>query len=348
MNATLPIELRDMVLGLLWTQSDVDAFSDLDSFIYHRCSGSHCHCLQYLQLPYILDPSYVGSQTAIEASASLFRKLPWTMSLNRADDIKRVLYGDIFHNGFRPVNSAHTLAVKFSLDRCARKEQPAPAPLRIEKSVFSWLAQLQEPERATHWLQACFEHGDNAELPPRVIWREYTRSFDEGHLSTKELMQLIPTVIPGADYSQTQHTVVGLRRRTVPVIPASSWIDKTLGENLLSLLDISTKGDFKLRITMLQQKIDLNMLERVLRIIAPVFFAFRASGAVVKITFRHDYDRVHYTNGTGWASSRTSFVWNLDDAFLSPPDVWKQKLKDGLDTVSSSDLHTQSTHARSS
>ncbi|KAF2107258.1 hypothetical protein BDV96DRAFT_303100 [Lophiotrema nucula] len=157
MRTKLPREIRDMIYHHLWDWSAIYAFAGLEKLTYNKCPGGECHCLRGIKIPRYLDPDFFGPDGAIEAAEALFRKLPWTTGLVRADDIKHILTNDPFHIGFSPLNAVRQLTVRFSLDRCARKERGTSREVRFyEKDLLS-LQVLPEPERTAKWLQTYFE-----------------------------------------------------------------------------------------------------------------------------------------------------------------------------------------------
>jgi hypothetical protein len=138
MRSYLPRELRDMVYKcmVLQNESIIPTWKMAALASRPECPGRPCKCLESLDVPYAMDPTYVGHEMAREVVEVFYKT--WSrflFDLDRVEQVKNVLLLDHFHVGFKPADYAREISISWKLSRSVREttkkgEQHSRRPLK--------------------------------------------------------------------------------------------------------------------------------------------------------------------------------------------------------------------------
>lgn len=140
---------------------------------------------------------------------------------------------------------------------------PPPEPPHLSEEIIRELLTFQEPERAIHWMRACFEVDKEAAVTQILLWQSYRTLFTPFSLPTQngtvqvsgkpllqaaDVIKMVGTAFNGAMAMVTNHPsegqkfiVRGIRCRRFPVAPSGKkyvtcqWITESSDGKLCSL-----------------------------------------------------------------------------------------------------------------
>ncbi|KAF2256908.1 hypothetical protein BU26DRAFT_513656 [Trematosphaeria pertusa] len=164
----------------MWNSEELGEFSDVDRFIRARCPPrveGPCQCSRDVVIPYYLDPLYMGLEDATNCAKILCENI--NVHLKRADNVQHLIHGDLFHTGFKFSSSIRALTLKFSVDRCLRKDY------QIGERTTAWMRasqvktmlELEEPERLSRWLRTYYEEDLNGEVTVDIALQRLSARF---------------------------------------------------------------------------------------------------------------------------------------------------------------------------
>ncbi|KAF2804713.1 RSC complex subunit Rsc9 [Mytilinidion resinicola] len=116
-----------------------------------------------------------------------------------------------------------------------RHQIVADTPQKLSIPIIEQLVTLDEPERSSQWLRACFEEDPTGEITQIALWSAYNQAFNDVMqaeplhkmlMPAKDFITNVSSTFPGAtaqvlqiSATQQKYTIRGIRARATPVDP---------------------------------------------------------------------------------------------------------------------------------